>query len=537
MVQVKNLNKSFGSQQIFEWAELHLWKKEIAGLVGVNWSGKTTLFKILSWEDEEFEWTISHDSAFPLIWYMKQQMSIEAMNISVLDFMKQYTGMDVIEKRLDDLINDLNDPEKFEEYWEVYEMFEKMWGYEFEHKIEKLLNQIGLWKYWLESTIDAFSWWEKRKLLLCGTLIKWWDLLLLDEPTNDLDASSIEWLVSFLKESIASCLIVSHDKAFLNDVVRKIFEINDKSIVQYSGNYDFYEKAKLLAYQQSVDAYERQTEEEIRIKKVAQEIKQKASSIGNRWNIRDNDKWDWAAKVEKKLAKAAKSIQNRVNRMEKVEKPKVKKPIQLHFMPSEEPLWWIHIEDLAFSYAGNKTFNLTLSSLTISSEDKLLISWWNGGGKSTFLKLLIGELSPDSWLIKKHSSLNIWYFSQEQESLPRGVSPLHFLNGQLWFDVTDVHAVLGSMWFDDEDKQKNIELLSPGMRLRLTFALLALKNCNCLIFDEPTNHIDVEIKEALKKALNEFTWMLIVVSHDTNFTHDIDFSKKIAFHEWIGMEQ
>lgn len=197
MVQIKNLNKSFGSNNIFDWVELNLWKKETAWLVWVNWSWKTTLFKILSWEDKEFEWTILHDTKFPLIGYMKQQMSIEQLNISVLEFMKKYTGIDEIENTMNNLMNDLNDPKKLEEYWETYEMFEKIWWYEFEYKVEKLLNQIWLWKYTLDSNIDKFSWWEKRKLLLCWTLIKWWDLLLLDEPTNDLDSSSIEWLVSF----------------------------------------------------------------------------------------------------------------------------------------------------------------------------------------------------------------------------------------------------------------------------------------------------------------------------------------------------
>lgn len=537
MVQIKNLNKSFWAKNIFNWAALNLWSKETAWLVGINGSGKTTLFKILSWEDLEFEWAVFHDTKTPLIWYMKQQMSIEHVDISILSFLKKYTDIDKIEQEMNDLMNHLDNQENLEKYWEVYEMFEKVWGYDFEYRAEKLLNQIGLWKYTLESNIDTLSWWEKRKLLLCGTLIKWGDLLLLDEPTNDLDSSSIEGLVSFLKESLASCLIVSHDKDFLNNVTKKIFEISDNKIIQYSGNYDFYEQQKTLAYQQGLEAYMRQEEEALRIKKTTQELKQKASNIWSKWNLRDNDKWDWASKVEKKLAQSAKNMQNRIERMEKVDKPKIKKPIQMLFAPSEESVWWIHLDNLVFTYEGNNKFELRVKSLTVWNNEKLLIHWGNGDGKSTLLKLLIWELEPHAWSIKKNPSLKIGYFAQEEENLPHNISPIDFLHGELWYGLTDVHSVLWAIWLDDTDKRKNIDLLSPGMRLRLTFALIVLKKDNCLVLDEPTNHVDIEIKEALKKAINDFKWIVIVVSHDDSFINQINFTKRMYFKNWIGTEE
>lgn len=537
MVQIRDLKKSFWDKNIFNGAELLLSKKETWGLVWVNGSGKTTLFKILSWEDKEFEWSIVYDTKYPLIGYMKQEMSIENIDSSILDFLKKYTGIDKIEEHINDLINDLEDPKKLEEYGEIYEIFEKIWWYEFDYRAQKLLNQIGLSKYWLESNVNQLSWWEKRKLLLCGTLLKWWDLLLLDEPTNDLDSTSVDGLITFLKESISSCLIVSHDKIFLNSVVKKIFEIHDNQIIQYSGDYAFYEAQKTLEYTQNVEAYERQKEEEARVKKATQELKQKAQNIGNKGNTRDNDKGDWSSKVEKKLAKSAKTMQNRIEKMEKIEKPKVKKPIQINFSPLEEPIWWIEISNLSFTYHNNKDFKLYVPSLSIWKDDKLLIHWWNGEWKSTFLKLLTGELEQETGDIKRGKSLQIWYFAQQQTSLPLDSSPIDFLHEQLEYNLTDIHAVLWAMWFDDIDKKKNIWLLSPGMRLRLTFALIMLRRDNCLIFDEPTNHIDVDIKEALKKALIEFKWMVIVVSHDDQFVNKINFTKTVCFKDWIGVEE
>jgi ATP-binding cassette, subfamily F, member 3 len=537
MLKVEKLKKSFWSNTIFEDAELNLGDNINAWLVWINGVGKTTLFKILSWEDDEYEWSVVYSSKTPLIWYMKQQMSTENIECSILEFMKNYTGIGELENKIDNLITQLEYQKKMEEYTEVYDVFDRLWWYDFEYKSEKILNQLWLWKYSLNTNVKQLSWWEKRKLLLCSTLLKWWDLLLLDEPTNDLDTSSIEWLTTLLKESLTSCLIVSHDKEFLNNVTKKIFEINNNKIIQYSWNYDFYERQKKMEYEKNIEAYERQQEEELRIKKVTQELKQKAQSIGNKWNLRDNDKWDWASKVEKKLAKSAKNMQNRIDRMEQIEKPKIKKPTQIMFNPSEEILWWIDVNSVKFKYEDNDDFELNIKNINFSSKDKIIIYWENWSGKSTFLKLIKWDLNPTSWYININKSFKIWYFSQEQDNLPLGISAIDFLIEKNNYLLTDVHSVLWAMWFQDEDKKKNIELLSPGMKLRLTFALISLKKDNCLLFDEPTNHVDVDIKEALKSAINNFNWMVIVVSHDKSFINKIKFNKKIFFEWWTLSEK
>ncbi len=537
MLKVEKLKKSFWSNTIFEDAELNLGDNINAWLVWINGVGKTTLFKILSWEDDEYEWSVVYSSKTPLIWYMKQQMSIENIECSILEFMKNYTGIGELENKIDDLITQLEDQKKMEEYTEVYDVFDRLWWYDFEYKSEKILNQLWLWKYSLNTNVKQLSWWEKRKLLLSSTLLKWWDLLLLDEPTNDLDTSSIEWLTTLLKESLTSCLIVSHDKEFLNNVTKKIFEINNNKIIQYSWNYDFYERQKKMEYEKNIEAYERQQEEELRIKKVTQELKQKAQSIGNKWNLRDNDKWDWASKVEKKLAKSAKNMQNRIDRMEQIEKPKIKKPTQIMFNPSEEIVWWIDVNSVKFKYEDNDDFELNIKNINFSSKDKIIIYWENWSGKSTFLKLIKWDLNPTNWYININKSFKIWYFSQEQDNLPSGISAIDFLIEKNNYSLTDVHSVLWAMWFQDEDKKKNIELLSPGMKLRLTFALISLKKDNCLLFDEPTNHVDVDIKEALRSAINNFNWMVIVVSHDKSFINEIKFNKKIFFEWWTLSEK
>lgn len=142
MVKVSNLQKTFWAKTIFNWADLALWKKEIAWLVGINWVWKTTLFNVLSWEDNEFEWSVVHDTKHPLIGYMKQNLNIENSNISILEFLKKYTWIENIETELNELMSNLDSQKNLDRYWDVYEMFEKVGGYEFEYKIEKLLGQM-----------------------------------------------------------------------------------------------------------------------------------------------------------------------------------------------------------------------------------------------------------------------------------------------------------------------------------------------------------------------------------------------------------
>lgn len=527
MVKLDNIEKSFWWKIIFKWTNMTLpdWIK--AWLVWINGVWKTTLFKILSWEDRDFTWNINFSTTHPLIWYMKQQIDFEFSNISIIDFIRQYIWIDLIENRVNELMSQLEEPNCLEEYGEQYELFEKLWWYELNSYAERVLNSLWLWKYGLDSNVDKLSWWEKRKLLLCATLIKGWDLLLLDEPTNDLDKTSVQWLITLLKQSIASCLIVSHDKDFLNNVVKRIYEVDNWEIIQYSWDYSFYEKQKQQEYDNQLSDYERQIEEEKRIKKTVNELKWKAKGIWTKGNTRDNDKWDWSSKVEKKLAQAAKNIQNRIDRMEKVDKPIVRKPINLRFLTSEMPVWSIRIENLVYSYGESKDFKLDVKILELNNKDRLLIYGDNWQGKTTLLKLITWDLQPNSGKISISPSFKIWYFSQEQIDFPSEMSAINYLSNILKFQLNDIHSVLWWMGFTEDDKNKNIDLLSPWMRLRLSFAIISLKKVNCLILDEPTNHVDIGIKTALKNAINLFDWMVIIVSHDSEFTNELSFTKRI----------
>ncbi len=539
MLTIKNLEKSFWSKVIFDWANMSLWSKIKAWLVWSNGTGKSTLLRILAWEDTDYNGQIVFDTKNPLIGYMKQQVSIDDWSKSLYDFLREYVGIDKIEDEINLLLEALEAEGAMEKYTQAYEIFEKMWGYSFESLSETTLHKLWLWKYDTTTQIKNLSGWEKNKLLLCATLLKWGDLLLLDEPTNNLDSWSIEGLISFLRESVASCLIISHDRDFLNGVVTKVFEIDDhkKQIVEYGGNYDLYEREKWSQHQNQLLAHQRQQEEFDRIEEAKKNLQNRAASIANKGNARDNDKGDGASKVAKKLSRAASTMANRIEQMDKVEKPMQKKPLELMLDLPVLPQGGIEVSNLKYVYPSEASFQLQVDSFSLRGNDKVLISWDNGQGKSTFVKLITANLFPSKGSVNLHPSINIGYFSQEQDNLNMNDTPISFLESKGNFSFEDMNFVLAKLWFDQEDRNKRIEMLSPGMKSRLIFALISLRKCNCLIFDEPTNHVDIETIKELEKAINEFKGMVVVVTHDKKFIEEIKFTKRLDFRAGVWVEK
>lgn len=538
MLTVKGLEKSFWSKTLFKGWTFSLWNKVKAWLVWSNWTWKSTLLNILAGGDKDFQWNIQFDVNDPLIGYMCQQISIENTGKPIHEFLRDAVWISQIENEIQLLLPNLEDPGIMDQYSQKYDTFERMWGYSFESNMETTLHQLWLWSYPLETPVSSLSWGEKNKLLLCGTLLRWWDLLLLDEPTNNLDSQSIAWLTDFLRSSIASCLIVSHDRDFLNGIVTKVIEIDDikHDIVEYTWNYDFYEQQKETEFQNQLLAHQRQQEEFERIEISSRNLKDKASRIMNSGNTRDNGWWDKWSKVAKKLSKTAKAISGRIDRVDKVERPGKKRPLELNLDSANLPMWGIEISGLEFKYKKEDKFTLHIPSLSIGWNDKLLVQWDNWQWKSTFIKLLTWELAPDSWNIRAHPSLNIWYFWQEHGTLDKDLTPITFLESIGLFPSDEINYNLSKMWFDVEDRNKKIDLLSPWMKARLLFTELSMKKSNCIIFDEPTNHVDLETIHQLEHAINGFTWIVVVVSHDKKFIEKVNFTKRLKFSKGFWKE-
>lgn len=538
MLTVKKLEKSFWSKILFQWWDFSIWNKVKVGLVWTNWSGKSTLLKILAWEDKDYTGQIAFDSDGPLIGYMKQQVTVNDWEKSLKDFLREYVGIDQIETDINLLLNQLENEHAMRRYWELYEIFEKMWGYSFEALCETTLNKLWLWKYEVSTKINRLSWWEKNKLLLCATLLKWWDFLLLDEPTNNLDSVWIEWLTSFLRESIASALIISHDRDFLNSVITKIIEIDDvkRQIIEYGGNYDYYYTEKVLQYDNELQLYQKQQAELEDAQRTKRDLLNRASSIVSKGNKRDNDKWDWSSKVAGKLSKTARILEERAEKAFTAEKPGRRKPLELILESALIPHWGIEIQNIRYRYLDNANFCLSIPTLYANPNDKILISWDNWQGKSTFIKVLMWEVAPDYGSIKLHPSIKIGYFSQDQSGLDSQKTPISYLESKGNFSFEKINFILAKLWFEQDDRNKRIELLSPWMKSKIIFALISLSECNCLIFDEPTNHIDIETIKQLEKVINNFNGIIMVVTHDKKFINEIQFNKELHFNAWRWKE-
>jgi len=324
-------------------------------------------------------------------------------------------------------------------------------------------------------------------------------------------------------------LIVSHDKEFLNQIVKKIYELDEGNISEYTGGYTFYEQQKVLQYEQQMLAHQRQLEEFERLNNTQNQLEQKARNIAFKGNTRDNDKGDGASKAVKKLTRQSHNLEARMKRAEKVKKPKQRAPLEIILDPQELPTGWIKIQNLQFNYIDNTDFTLKIPDIEITSVDKVIIQGENWEWKSTFLKLLINSLQPVNGSISIHPSIRISYFAQEQNDLPPNLSPIDFLQSQGQYLLDEVNYVLSKIGFDKEEREKPIYLLSPWMKSRLVFASISLKKANCLIFDEPTNHVDLETVEQLKESINAFNGIIIVVSHDESFINDLTFTKIIEF--------
>lgn len=364
---------------------------------------------------------------------------------------------------------------------------------------------------------------QKTKAMLVEALAKNPDLLLLDEPTNNLDLESLAWLEELLMKSTAACLIVSHDRAFLDKVATSVFELdsNTHALSAQRGTYSEYLARKELERARVQTAYRLQQEE---ISRLLADIKDKKerSQGGNNWEGSDSDGFLKGFKRDraKNSAVRAKGMETRLDRIDKIEKPKFEQPFKVPLNaanaagPSD-----ITLSDVCFRYDSG--FNIGPISLYVPIGSRIAIIGSNGSGKSTLVKLLTEELTPTSGSIQIGSGVKMANLLQEHESLPRDVQVLDYLQDTFNLDKTGAFRALVHAGLEREQADKAIATLSPGGRARLLMIIFSLRSINTLILDEPTNHLDIEALEVLETILQDYKGTLIVVSHDRYFLKKI----------------
>ena len=534
MIKCKNISKSYNGKDILNNISFSINEKEKIGIIGHNGVGKTTLLRIISGEEEPDTGEILREENI-LIGYFKQEFTIHEENYDIESFIKKYIGIDVLEARLHELENEMDDdPNKIDEYCNIQNEYIRLDGYNIPYKLDKVLFGLGLNQEIKSKKIKELSGGQKEKVMLASVLLKGTDLLILDEPTNNLDLKSIEWLEKYLKEIQCPIMIVSHDRKFLDDVVTKIIEIDyfTRNLIEYPGNYSEYKKFKQQQEESELKRYQEQQEKIGDLKKSINQKKEWAQK-GNKQEVSDKDKYTrgYLRDRSQTLASNAKKIENQISQMEIMDRPKIKNKLHIEITNSKkEGNTDIIAKDLVSGYDNG--FKTEPINLHIKYGERIVITGDNGSGKSTFLKTLIGEQKQIEGQTYIGNGIKIGYISQDtkeqnNESIEEYVK--NSLKNQKIDDSSIIYTVLSQFNFDYEERTKKYSILSPGERTRLKLAIFSLEDINTLILDEPTNHLDIEALEAIEEVLKDFNGTVIAISHDRQFIKNIYPNKILEF--------
>lgn len=510
VLSCNNLNKSFGIDTILENISFTVNEGDKVGIIGVNGTGKTTLFKVLSG-------IYGYDSGDIYlgkgveIGYLEQNTNFQSEKTIYEEVLEVFSDLMNMEKYIRDLeikiAEEGSNPyskildKLMNEYSQKLELFSELNGYGYKSEVKGILKGLGFSDSDMETPINILSGGEKTRVLLSKLLLKNPSLLLLDEPTNHLDSDAIEWLEVFLKQYKGTVIIISHDRYFLDQVVNRVFEIHNKRLKTYNGNYSKFIELSKVEKELEVKRYEDQQKE----------IKKQEESIDR-----------LKAYGREKHLKRARSKEKMLDKVDVLDKPDVfRKKASIQFSPSvSSGNDVLQVEDLSMGYGERILFKDI--NFNIYRGEKVALIGANGIGKSTLFKIIMNEIIPLTGTAKLGANVYVDYFHQEQKTLNLD----NTIIDEIWNDhpnlnQTTLRNMLGSFLFEDEEVFKKISTLSGGERARVAILKLILSNSNFLLLDEPTNHLDIDSKEVLEEALLNYTGTLFTISHDRYFLNTV----------------
>ena len=513
MIQLalKEVEKYFGGNRIFNNITFEIQMGERVGFIGRNGCGKTTVFKIIAGLEALDKGSISIRKN-STIGYLHQipdyPDQFKVIDILKIAFNVQYEisnqlQLKILEMQMSSL-KELELEYALRKYGELNELYEAKGGYEIEEKMSKVCTGLKFSEVLLNRKFISLSGGEKTIVILGKILLENPDILLLDEPSNHLDVASIEWLESFLKAYKGTVIVISHDRYFLDRVVTKIVEIEDGETSIYDGNYSYYVIEKQRRVFEQFEAYKDQQK---KIKAMEKAIKQLRE-----WAIQgDNEKF----------FKRAESMQKRLDKVGKVEKPLINQPkIQLDFACTDRSG-----KDTISIIALCKSFNqkkiLENLHLEIRYGERTALIGDNGSGKSTIIKMLLGEVEGDSGEVKLGSNTKIGYLPQNIAFNNEDLTVLEAFREDLFILEGLARGILAKFLFYGESVFKKVKNLSGGEKSRLKLCILIQNDINLLILDEPTNHLDIDSRENLEEALMEFVGTILFISHDRFFINKL----------------
>lgn len=521
-----NVKKYMEATLVLKNINFQIYSGEKVGIVGVNGSGKTTVLKLIAGilpmdycvgypgatspgYDEGFINKPSGATCAYLEQIPQYENGIKVIDVLKMAFSEVYEIEEKMHK-LEDEMKVLKGEElerSLKQYSRLVQSYEVKGGYNTEEKLAKICTGLKFTQNFLDKEFNLLSGGEKTTVILGKLLMDNPDILLLDEPTNHLDMDSIEWLERYLNNYDGIVIIVSHDRYFLDNVVSKIIEIEDMESKTYKGNYSSYVKQKEEKLLEQMHNYKEQQKE----------IKSMESTI--------KDLRDWAIRADNsKFFKRAASMEKRLERMksnEDAQKPKIEnKTMKLNFKNSERSgEETIKAKGLCKSYIDKVIFNE--ADLLINFKERVALVGPNGSGKTTFLKMLLGEEAPDKGTVELGDNVKVGYlpqvitFDNEEYTVIQAFrDDISILEGQ-------AREYLSKFMFFGNSVFKKVKALSGGERIRLKLSMLLYEDINLLILDEPTNHLDIDSIETLEEALEEFKGTIFFISHDRYFINKI----------------
>jgi ATPase subunit of ABC transporter with duplicated ATPase domains len=501
VIRFDAISKQHGRQLLFVEASAVIHRGEKVGLVGPNGAGKSTLFRLVTKDEQPDEGQVSIDRGVT-IGHFSQDVGEMSGRSAVAETMDGAGPVSAVAAELHELEHALADPERADEldalverFGAVQARFDELGGYALESRAREILAGLGFTNEMMDGDVGALSGGWKMRVALSRILLMRPDVMLLDEPSNHLDLESIVWLEEFLQMYEGAILMTSHDREFMNRVVKKIIEIDGGELTTYSGDWDFYEKERAIADAHQQAQFDRQ-----------QAMLKKEIAFIERFKARASH----AAQVQSRVKK--------LDKIEKVEPPRVHKTVDFEFRAAPRSG-----EDVAklqgvVKRYGAKTVHGGLDFLVRRGE-RWCVLGANGAGKSTLLKMVAGESNPDAGAVAVGGSVKMGYFAQHaMELLQPEQSVWETLQDAFpRASVGSLRTLAGCFGFSGDEIEKKTRVLSGGEKARLVLAKLLFDPPNFLVLDEPTNHLDVTTKEMLVRALQGYEGTMLLVSHDRRF--------------------
>jgi ATPase subunit of ABC transporter with duplicated ATPase domains len=501
MIRLDNISKQNGHQILFIDASMGLQKGEKAGLVGPNGAGKTTLFRMISGQEQPDDGQVTIDAGMTIGYFSQDVGEMSGMSAvaAVMDGVGPVSALAVEIAQLEAAMADPEQADNMdalvERYGEVQGRFEELDGYALDARAREVLAGLSFSQERMDGDVGLLSGGWKMRVALARILLMRPDGMLLDEPSNHLDLESLIWLEDFLSNYEGALLMTSHDREFMNRIVRKIIEIDGGTLTTYSGNFDFYEVQRALSEKQRQAQFERQQAMLAKEMKFIERFKARASH---------------AAQVQSRVKK--------LDKIEKVEPPRRRQSIMFEFrspLRSGEDV--VSFRGVHKGYGSQPIYSGL--DLRLRRKERWCVLGANGAGKSTLLKLVSGATEPDDGTVTLGASVKMGYFAQHSMDLLDGDETI-FESLDASFPQAGTGALkslAGCFGFSGDDVEKPCRVLSGGEKARLVMAKMLFDPPNFLVLDEPTNHLDMATKEMLVAALADFEGTMLFVSHDRHF--------------------